>query len=122
MSSNNGGFMVPHLIKSAFTPTLLAAVSAREQYGVSLSGRTSTGFDRYAGFSIDQFYSRGCQDSIVYARWSDRAAGAWDHSTAIELSNFNLQENTLKPVLDLPRCTQLLFVMAGLNIQNSPGI
>ncbi|SFK48685.1 amylovoran biosynthesis protein AmsF [Candidatus Pantoea symbiotica] len=55
---------------------------------------------------IDQFYSRGCQDSIVYARWSDREQGAWDHSTAIELSNFNLQGNTKKPVLDLPRCTQ----------------
>ncbi|MFZ4215239.1 hypothetical protein ACOZB2_28085, partial [Pantoea endophytica] len=55
---------------------------------------------------IDQFYSRGCQDSIVYARWSDRAEGAWDHSTAIELSNFNLQQSTGKPVLDLPRCTQ----------------
>jgi amylovoran biosynthesis protein AmsF len=55
---------------------------------------------------IDQFYSRGCQDSIVYARWSDREQGAWDHSTAIELSNFNLQGSTKKPVLDLPRCTQ----------------
>jgi len=55
---------------------------------------------------IDQFYSRGCQDSIVYARWSDREQGAWDHSTAIELSNFNLQRSTKKPVLDLPRCTQ----------------
>lgn len=55
---------------------------------------------------IDQFYSRGCQDSIVYARWSDQEQGAWDHSTAIELSNFNLQEGTVKPVLDLPRCTQ----------------
>ena len=55
---------------------------------------------------IDQFYARGCQDSIVYARWSDQAQGAWDHSTAIELSNFNLQGGTLKPVLDLPRCTQ----------------
>jgi hypothetical protein len=55
---------------------------------------------------IDQFYSRGCQDSIVYARWSDQEQGAWDHSTAIELSNFNLQSGTTKPVLDLPRCTQ----------------
>ncbi|HBZ15493.1 MAG TPA: hypothetical protein DEO73_07010 [Pantoea sp.] len=55
---------------------------------------------------IDQFYSRGCQDSIVYARWSDQERGAWDHSTAIELSNFNLQGSTIKPTLDLPRCTQ----------------
>lgn len=55
---------------------------------------------------IDQFYSRGCQDSIIYARWSDREQGAWDHSTAIELSNFNLQRSTKKPVFDLPRCTQ----------------
>ncbi|WP_217549273.1 hypothetical protein [Pantoea sp. GbtcB22] len=55
---------------------------------------------------IDQFYARCCQDSIIYARWSDREAGAWDHSTAIELSNFNLQFGYTKPVLDLPRCTQ----------------
>ena len=55
---------------------------------------------------IDQFYSYGCQESIVYARWSDREQGAWDHSTAIELSNFNLQYGYTKPVLDLPRCTQ----------------
>lgn len=55
---------------------------------------------------IDQFYAYGCQESIVYARWSDREQGAWDHSTAIELSNFNLQYGYTKPVLDLPRCTQ----------------
>lgn len=55
---------------------------------------------------IDQFYARCCQDSIIYARWSDQEAGAWDHSTAIELSNFNLQYGYNKPVLDLPRCTQ----------------
>ncbi|WP_343550364.1 hypothetical protein [Pantoea sp.] len=56
---------------------------------------------------IDQFYSRCCQDSLIYARWSDREAGAWDHSTAIELSNFNLQFGyNNKPVFDLPRCTQ----------------
>lgn len=55
---------------------------------------------------IDQFYSRGCQDSIVYARWSDQVQGAWDHCTAIELSNFNIQSSVLKPALDLPRCTQ----------------
>lgn len=55
---------------------------------------------------IDQFYAYGCQESIVYARWSDQQQGAWDHSTAIELSNFNLQWGYTKPVLDLPRCTQ----------------
>jgi amylovoran biosynthesis protein AmsF len=55
---------------------------------------------------IDQFYARCCQDSLIYARWSDREAGAWDHSTAIELSNFNLQFGYNKPVFDLPRCTQ----------------
>lgn len=55
---------------------------------------------------IDQFYSTGCQDSIIYARWSGRVQGAWDHSTAIELSNFNIQRSVKKPVFDLPRCTQ----------------
>ena len=55
---------------------------------------------------IDQFYSKCCQDSIIYARWSGQEKGKWDHSTAIELSNFNLQFGYYKPMLDLPRCTQ----------------
>lgn len=55
---------------------------------------------------IDQFYARGCQGSIVKASWSGREEGVWDHSTAIELSNFNIQWNYTSPVFDLPRCTQ----------------
>ncbi|SNY64584.1 hypothetical protein [Pantoea sp. GL120224-02] len=108
MSSNNGGDGGTAFNKVGFYANIITGgqflrVSSMEfRY---LGGRALDLIDTL-DCKIDQFYSRGCQDSIVYARWSDRAAGAWDHSTAIELSNFNLQENTLKPVLDLPRCTQ----------------
>ncbi|MBK0096086.1 hypothetical protein IBT49_08855 [Erwinia sp. S63] len=108
MSSNNGGDGGTAFNKVGFYANIITGgqflrVSSMEfRY---LGGRALDLIDTL-DCKIDQFYSRGCQDSIVYARWSDRAEGAWDHSTAIELSNFNLQENTLKPVLDLPRCTQ----------------
>ncbi len=108
MSSNNGGDGGTAFNKVGFYANIITGgqflrVSSMEfRY---LGGRALDLIDTL-DCKIDQFYSRGCQDSIVYARWSDREAGACDHSTAIELSNFNLQENTLKPVLDLPRCTQ----------------
>lgn len=95
---NNVGFYANTIIGGQF----LRVSSMEFRY---LGGRALDLIDTL-DCKIDQFYSRGCQDSIVYARWSGRVEGAWDHSTAIELSNFNLQESTKKPVLDLPRCTQ----------------
>jgi len=95
---NNVGFYANTIIGGQF----LRVSSMEFRY---LGGRALDLIDTL-DCKIDQFYSRGCQDSIVYARWSDRQQGAWDHSTAIELSNFNLQGSTKKPVLDLPRCTQ----------------
>ncbi|MCW6031394.1 hypothetical protein [Pantoea sp. JK] len=95
---NNVGFYTNTIIGGQF----LRVSSMEFRY---LGGRALDLIDTL-DCKIDQFYSRGCQDSIVYARWSGRVEGAWDHSTAIELSNFNLQGGTKKPVLDLPRCTQ----------------
>lgn len=95
---NNVGFYANTIIGGQF----LRVSSMEFRY---LGGRALDLIDTL-DCKIDQFYSRGCQDSIVYARWSGRVEGAWDHSTAIELSNFNLQGGTKKPVLDLPRCTQ----------------
>ncbi|MDI9222835.1 hypothetical protein QMZ30_18160 [Pantoea sp. EA-12] len=108
MSSNSGGDGGTAFNKVGFYANIITGgqflrVSSMEfRY---LGGRALDLLDTL-DCKIDQFYSRGCQDSIVYARWSDQEQGAWDHSTAIELSNFNLQGGTTKPVLDLPRCTQ----------------
>ncbi|WP_017345885.1 hypothetical protein [Pantoea sp. A4] len=70
---------------------------------------------------IDQFYSRHSQDSIIYARWSDQAQGAWDHCTAIELSNFNIQNSKNRPALDLPRCTQSFIRNGWIEHTDYPG-
>ncbi len=95
---NNVGFFTNSIIGGQF----LRVSSMEFRY---LGGRALELIDTL-DCKIDQFYSRGCQGSIIYARWSDRERGAWDHSTAIELSNFNLQRSTKEPVFDLPRCTQ----------------
>lgn len=70
---------------------------------------------------IDQFYARYCKDSVVYARWSDQQAGAWDHSTAIELTNFNIQFSNRRPALDLPRCTQSFIYNGWIEHSKYPG-
>lgn len=70
---------------------------------------------------FDQFYGRYCQNSIVYARWSGQAQGVWDHSTAIELANFNIQHNTLFPALDIPRCTQSIIRNGWIEHTEFPG-
>ena len=70
---------------------------------------------------IDQFYARYCKDSVVYARWSGQKEGAWDHSTAIELTNFNIQFSNNKPALDLPRCTQSFIYNGWIEHSKYPG-
>lgn len=56
---------------------------------------------------IDQFYSSNCEASVIYSTWSNTNQGGWNHSTAIELTNFNLQYSKGdEPAIDLQRCTQ----------------
>ncbi len=70
---------------------------------------------------IDQFYGTHCKDSVIYARWSGQKQGAWDHSTAIELTNFNIQYSTRRPALDLPRCTQSFIYNGWIEHSEYPG-
>ena len=70
---------------------------------------------------IDQFYGRYCKDAIIYVRWSGQKVGAWDHSTAIELTNFNIQHSNRKPALDLPRCTQSFIYNGWIEHSKYPG-
>ncbi|WP_413581717.1 amylovoran biosynthesis protein AmsF [Bdellovibrio sp. HCB288] len=68
---------------------------------------------------IDQWYASYCENDVIRARWSGRAAGVWDHSTAIELSNFNAQN--CKKVLNLKRCTQSIIHNGWIEHCENPG-
>ncbi|UYL08099.1 hypothetical protein B9G69_013695 [Bdellovibrio sp. SKB1291214] len=70
---------------------------------------------------IDQFYANNCTNDIVRAGWSGRAAGVWDHSTAIELSNFNIQNCKSGKVFNLPRCTQSIMHNGWIEHCTNPG-
>lgn len=70
---------------------------------------------------IDQWYGSHCQNAIIYARWSDTDKGGWNHSTAIELSNFNIQYNSDFPAIDIPRATQSLLRNGWIEHSDDPG-
>ncbi|UYL07501.1 hypothetical protein B9G69_010640 [Bdellovibrio sp. SKB1291214] len=70
---------------------------------------------------IDQWYASGCLGDVIKATWSGREAGSWDHSTAIELSNFNAQNCRGGKVLNLPRCTQSLIYNGWIEHSDYPG-
>lgn len=70
---------------------------------------------------IDQWYASYCSESVIYATWSNSTQGKWDHITAIELSNFNIQHNTEKPAIDLQRATQSLIWNGWIEHTEFPG-
>lgn len=70
---------------------------------------------------IDQFYARNCCGSVIWGAWSDQKAGAWDHMTAVELSNFNIQSQKRSPVFHLPRCTQSFIHNGWIEHSDNPG-
>jgi amylovoran biosynthesis protein AmsF len=70
---------------------------------------------------IDQFYANACINDIIRATPSYREAGSWDHCTAVELSNFNVQQCTSGKVLNLPRCTQSIIHNGWIEHCKDPG-
>ncbi|POW59656.1 amylovoran biosynthesis protein AmsF [Candidatus Pantoea alvi] len=70
---------------------------------------------------IDQWYASRCTGDVIKAGWSGRKAGAWDHSTAIELSNFNAQNCRGGMVLNLPRCSQSIIHNGWIEHCDHPG-
>jgi amylovoran biosynthesis protein AmsF len=70
---------------------------------------------------IDQWYARDCSDTVIYATWSNNPSGKWDHITAIELSNFNIQRSTAKPAIDLQRATQSFIWNGWIEHSEYPG-
>lgn len=70
---------------------------------------------------IDQWYALRCSGDVVKSVWSNTPKGKWDHSTAIELSNFNAQYCTVGKVLNLQRCGQSLIHNGWIEHSEFPG-
>ncbi|MCZ4060736.1 phage tailspike protein [Pantoea sp. LMR881] len=70
---------------------------------------------------IDQWYASRCTGDVIKAGWSGQKKGNWDHSTAIELSNFNAQHCRGGKVLNLPRCGQSIIHNGWIEHCDYPG-
>ncbi|MFC0139958.1 hypothetical protein ACFFJN_07720 [Erwinia mallotivora] len=70
---------------------------------------------------IDQWYASNCHETVIHTSWSDQVIGSWDHVTAIELSNFNIQGGRGSHMLWLPRATQCLMWNGWIEHTEFPG-
>lgn len=70
---------------------------------------------------IDQWYAKHCSGTVIHASWSNDPHGKWDHITAIELSNFNIQFCTKNPAIDLQRAGQSLIWNGWIEHTEYPG-
>lgn len=70
---------------------------------------------------IDQWYATHCTGDVIKGVWSDTKKGAWNHNTAIELSNFNAQYCKQGMVLNLPRCGQSIIHNGWIEHTEFPG-
>jgi len=71
---------------------------------------------------IDQWYARDCTGTVVYGHWSGQVQGKWDHITAIELCNFNIQRSTgPNPAIDLQRAGQSAIYNGWIEHTEYPG-
>jgi amylovoran biosynthesis protein AmsF len=70
---------------------------------------------------IDQWYASRCSGDVIKSGWSGQKQGKWDHSTAIELSNFNAQHCRGGNVLNLPRCGQSIIHNGWIEHCDNPG-
>ncbi len=57
---------------------------------------------------IDQWYASGCTANVIRNTWSNTVTGNWNHTTAVELTNFNCQSCT-GAVLNMQRCLQAMI-------------
>ncbi len=70
---------------------------------------------------FDQIYTLNTYGRVFDVTWSDTAAGAWDHSTAIELTNANFQTGYGDATLYMPRVTQGLLHNVWIEHSRFPG-
>lgn len=70
---------------------------------------------------ISQWYASNCSGDVLAAGFSNSPNGNWDHSTAIELSNFNVQSCNGGQVFNLPRATQSFLTNGWIEHSDNPG-
>lgn len=87
----------------------------------SFVGGTAISLQDTLDCKIDQWYASRCTGDVIQAGWSNAPQGNWNHSTAIELSNFNAQHCSGGMVLNLPRCSQSLIHNGWIEHTENPG-
>lgn len=70
---------------------------------------------------LDQWYVSQCTGDVLVNTWSNRDAGGWNHTTAVELTNFNIQNVRGGRVFDMQRCTQALLRNGWIEHCDDPG-
>lgn len=70
---------------------------------------------------FDQIYTLTTYGRVFDIGWSDTAAGVWDHSTAIELTNANFQTGYGDATLYMPRVTQGILRNVWIEHTRFPG-
>lgn len=58
---------------------------------------------------IDQLYANSCVGGVVTVGYDNATSGNWDHPTAVELTNFNIQDCTTVAAFSMPRCLQSII-------------
>lgn len=69
---------------------------------------------------LDQVYSYNGRAAFFVATWSNENPGAWNHSTAIELSNFNFTSHTGEMVFQAIRATQSMMYNGWFDRNENP--
>ncbi|WP_156484976.1 hypothetical protein [Erwinia sp. ErVv1] len=70
---------------------------------------------------FSEFYTTNTYGSIIKGTWSNSESGTWYHITAVELSNFNIQNSHNVQALDLQRCTQSFIKNGWIEKTDFPG-
>lgn len=71
---------------------------------------------------IDQFYAQDCSGGVIYSTWSNNPSGNWQHITAIEMTNFNIQRHTGDAqAIDLQRAGQSFLRNGWIEKTTNPG-
>lgn len=72
---------------------------------------------------FEEFYSTNCTGTLIKGNYSSNEQGSWDHITAVQLSNFNIQsQKGPNPALYLPNSTQSLIINGWIEKCEYPGV
>lgn len=89
-------------------------------YGKYVGGRCFSLLDTL-DTKFDQFYTDYTYASAIYINYDNATVGNWDHSTAVEISNFNIERAYNEPAIYAPRCTQSFIYNGWIQYADYPG-